>query len=136
MAINTCGKGEEVVEVVDVEVDAEEDAEEEEALDVWFPPAGVIVFVTVSVTVGVVVWASKGEGGLAGEKSDFTTETTPKTTATIPRARPDLSRFLRVMLPSFGVETFDRDSSFFCSSSSTDMRFSSRPVLRVSALGC
>jgi hypothetical protein len=137
-AIISDGNGEDVDDVVVVDVDAEEaeEAELEEAIAVWLPPACVTVSVRVSVTVGVLVWASAGEGGLAGEKSDLTTETTPTITATIPNARPDLSTFLRVMLRSSGAPPVDWASSFFePSSSASVMALSSHRSLRVRRRG-
>ena len=76
------------------------------------PPCCVTVTVEVFVTVGVVVCASAGDGGLAGEKSDFATEATPTTIETMPNVRPALSRFLRVMLRSSERAPFGGAFSF------------------------
>jgi len=114
-AIISFGKGEDEVEVVSVDVEAEL----AEAVEVWFPPFCVTVTVAVFVTVGVVVRASAGDGGFAGEKSDFVTEAMPATMETMPNASPVLSRFLRVMLRSLAGTPGCWTPSFFVSSSFT-----------------
>lgn len=120
------GEGEtvevEVELVVDDEADALlscEDVALVEAVELRLDACCVTVTVEVFVTVGVVVCASTGDGGFAGEKSDFTTEATPTTIDTMPNVRPALSRFLRVMLRSTGEAPFEGAFSFFDSSSST-----------------
>jgi len=126
LAIISCGNGEEEVDVAAVDVVAVDDeAELLEAIAVWFPPACVTVFVRVFVTVGVVVCASTGEGGLPGEKSDLVTEAMPASIETMPKVRPALSRFLRVMLRSSEATPFDWASFLFDSSSTAAMGFSS-----------
>jgi len=86
-----------------------------EAVEDWLDTCCVTVTVDVCVfvTVGVVLCASTGEGGLAGEKSDFTTEATPTTMETMPNVRPALRRFLRVMLLSTAVAPCGWASSLF-----------------------
>jgi len=141
LAIISCGNpGEgDAVEVLVVLVDAEEDwllsCEEAalvEAVELWLDTCCVTVTVEVFVTVGVVVCASAGDGGFAGEKSDFTTEATPTTIDTMPKVRPALSRFLRVMLRSAGEAPFDGAPSFFDSSSTAAMVFSSHLFVWIS----
>jgi len=145
LATISCGKGEEVVDVVEVVVEEElgllssvvvelvELAEVVEAEAVWFPPwvtvtVCVCVWVFVFVTVGVVVCASSGEGGLAGEKSDFVIEAMPAIMETMTNARPALSRFLRVMLRSLAVAPAGVAACVFASSSfELDMFSASRP---------
>jgi hypothetical protein len=102
----TLGKGEELVDVVDV-------SPEVEALEVWFPAA---VTVTVLVTVGVVVFAAIGEGALAGTSRDLAVEAIPAIIETRPRVSPTLSKFLRVTFCPLGSVACG-SASFFCSSS-------------------
>jgi len=116
LAIMNCGNGEELVDVVDVVVLSSEVALVE-AVAVWFPPCCVTVTVDVLVfvTVGGLVWASRGDGGLAGEKSDLVTEAMPAIMVTRLKVRPALNRFLRVMLWSCGDAPCGWDASFFWS---------------------
>jgi len=122
LAIISRGKGEELVDVVEALWLLTSDVEAlVEAVAVWFPPCCVTVTVWVDVlvfvTVGVVVCASSGEGGLAGEKRYFVTEATPAIIETRPNVRPALSRFLRVMLRSLGAAASGWAACLFGSSS-------------------